>query len=622
MKPHAPGWLMKKDQKNVHRIKQVRNRLLLFPLSTMVLLALLFYLCLSTIEKSFLQLTGKSAMAADRTREFIVGQYKTMAEMIASRAMDEFAGLDAKGIQDMIGRLVRPDALFEVVVTNIHGDFIGGNRSTYDNRSDDLLQSLLEPHAASTENWTPQNRQVAAPLKVQNQILGWVFVYPDMIGIERIIAEQKLDHQEIEEGAHLSIMVILGIFVVLGSMLSYLLYRLAYAALMGDVKKRIAAEYYYAESEANLARAQELTHIGNWKYDTVSGKFKVSRELLKIFALEQKAGSKVYPLTVLRRIPPKHRGPLIEKLRSCTRENKRDSLEIQIDIAGGAGRYLSVIFDHGSHRGSKSTHLFGTVQDITGRIVADQNNKQIQYALYQSSKMASLGLMSASIVHELKNPLTAVMGYAELLHSPQQKGLDTKVVAEKMIVAAGRMRAVVDHLRSYSREEKDTDWQRIDPNGPIRSALQFLLHLAKREDISYELALAEDLPCIKGNGSMLESVFQNLVTNSMDAFVDGKKGYDRVISVKSRLDGEQILIVYEDNAGGMSAEVAAKVFETFFTTKPAGKGTGLGMAITLDIIKEHGGTITVHSELNKGTRFEISLPVHRQETDRSSSQAA
>jgi signal transduction histidine kinase len=241
--------------------------------------------------------------------------------------------------------------------------------------------------------------------------------------------------------------------------------------------------------------------------------------------------------------------------------------------------------------------------------MAEQNHKQIQYALYQSSKMASLGLMSASIVHELKNPLTAVIGYAEILQSRQKSGVDNGVVADKMLGAAQRMRSVIDHLRSYCREDKDSDWDKLDPNGPVMSALNFLLHVAKREEVTYDLALESNLPSIKGNGSMLESVFQNLVTNSMDAFSEGKREGQRKISVRSYLENDQIVIVYEDNAGGMSDEVRAKIFEAFFTTKPVGKGTGLGMSITRDIIKEHGGTITVASEINKGTRFEIRLPV-------------
>ena len=603
----------------MQRIQQVRNRLLIFPLSTMVLLVLLFYFSLLMVQKSFQLQSEKTGQLNERFNEFIIEQNRVIAEAVARGGLYD----PAKPLTSMIEKISvgngQAKGYYKVVFTDEVGNFIGGSRATYDDQRGHILQRIARYPADD-----PSAQRVSfitTPIMSQAKIVGWSLVYLDMNNVERLMAEHDYDHHEIEEQTQLSIMVTMGIFIIVGSMLSFLLYRLAYAALMGDVKKRITAEYYYAESEANLARAQELTHIGNWKYDPSNGKLKVSRELLKILDIQQKNGTRIYPLTLMRRVAAEERQHLAGKIRECLKERKNDSLEIQIEIGGTTARHLLVIFDHGMSRENKSIHLFGTVQDITGRIVAEQNHKQIQYALYQSSKMASLGLMSASIVHELKNPLTAVIGYAEILQSRQKTGVDNGVVADKMLGAAQRMRSVIDHLRSYCREDKDSDWEKLDPNGPVMSALNFLHHLAKREDVAYDLALGTDLPSINGNGSMLESVFQNLVTNSIDAFSEGKGGSKKVISVRSCLEDDQIVIVYEDNAGGMNDAVRTKIFEAFFTTKPVGKGTGLGMSITRDIIKEHGGTINVASEIDKGTRFEIRLPVP-QSASQPSTQAA
>ena len=446
-----------------------------------------------------------------------------------------------------------------------------------------------------------RNRLIAFPMS-NIVLLSLLFFFTHLIG-QRAAAY---------DGVVLAILTVIGVFVLITVLVSYLLYRITYTALLNDAKKRIAAEYYFAESEANLARVQQLTHTGNFKYQLSSGRLRVSRELLRILGIRKKNSSRVVPLTVMRHVSPEVRQQITRKVRECVRDKKRDTLEIAVTVAG-VSRRLSLIFDLGFARDKKTPHLFGTVQDVSEQVAAEQNTKQIQGALYQSAKMASLGLMSASIVHELKNPLTAVLGYAELLHTqPAGTGAHAKIT-EKLLHAAGRMKAVVDHLRTYCREDKEEDWVPIQPNGAIMGALQFLQHLAKREDISYELTLQADLPVIRGSAILLESVFQNLVVNSIDAYAELQQRAERMIKVTSLLQGGKVVIIYEDNAGGMSKEVVDKIFETFFTTKPAGKGTGLGMAITQNIIKEHGGTIKVESESGSGTRFTITLPPYAKE---------
>ncbi len=247
---------------------------------------------------------------------------------------------------------------------------------------------------------------------------------------------------------------------------------------------------------------------------------------------------------------------------------------------------------------------------------SDMERQDIQGQLVQSAKLASIGTLASGVAHELKNPPTSVMGYARLIEKDDLNNDHTRERAEKMLTSATRMEKIIDHLRTYARESKREDWQRINVNDAITNSLVLLKKQMERKGISLLVNLSFDLEKIWGDVTQLESCFQNLLTNSRDSFQDVGDERERKISITSRNGPKHVIINYKDNAMGMDSDTLARMFDPFFTTKAQGKGTGLGMSITMGIVESHRAMIEVKSTEGYGTEFSLKFPFDRRKRPR------
>jgi len=237
--------------------------------------------------------------------------------------------------------------------------------------------------------------------------------------------------------------------------------------------------------------------------------------------------------------------------------------------------------------------------------------KKMQAQIIQTSKLASIGTLAAGIAHELNNPLTIVMGYSKInCHATNnlQKIVDGSI---KINRAAFRMKNIIDHLRTFARQSKQEDWQQININEVIENSLIFTQNGLKSENIAIELSLNQDIPYVWGDKTQLESVFQNLIANSKDAFQEITIDHQKSIQISTFLISEEkIGVTYQDNAFGMSKKTQEQIFDPFYTTKEVGKGTGLGMSIAHGIVESHRGQIALESIEGKGSKFSLSFPVY------------
>ncbi|MBF0360287.1 MAG: GHKL domain-containing protein [Oligoflexia bacterium] len=248
---------------------------------------------------------------------------------------------------------------------------------------------------------------------------------------------------------------------------------------------------------------------------------------------------------------------------------------------------------------------------FVSHLQAVKDKQIIQEQLIQSGKLASLGMMVAGIAHELNNPLFAIMALAQNI---QMKPQAEKVPlwAMQIVQSTERMDKVIKHLKIFSRKSDELSFKKINIHDPILEAHNLLAPLLKQENISIELKFKfattiSELKCF-GDAVQLESVFQNLISNSKDAFENIKDNRKKQITIETQLQEDNIIkIIYIDNAGGMPQEIMDKIFDPFFTTKGVGKGTGLGMSLSYEIIKQHSGKIFVKSTVGEGTTFEIFL---------------
>ena len=227
--------------------------------------------------------------------------------------------------------------------------------------------------------------------------------------------------------------------------------------------------------------------------------------------------------------------------------------------------------------------------------------KNAQNQLINSEMMASLGLLSAGINHEIKNPLNFVIGSVENLERSLNEGSLSNSSDYIRLVKDGlkRINNIVNSLNHLSHQSH-TESCPCDINNILDNCLIILQHTVNHNVIikkNYDRLL----PVI-GNSGKLHQVFLNLLTNAFQAIAD--KGE---VSVKTSQNNDQVMIKIKDDGVGIKAEDKQKIFEPFFTTKAAGVGTGLGLPLSLNIIKEHNGTINVTSN-DSGTEFEVVLP--------------
>ena len=243
--------------------------------------------------------------------------------------------------------------------------------------------------------------------------------------------------------------------------------------------------------------------------------------------------------------------------------------------------------------------------------------------LIQAGKMATLGEMSAGVAHELNQPLTVIGAGAGFLSKQVRRSreLDAKLVlevAEEIRGQVDRATKIINHLREFGRKG-DVERTLVDLAKPIRGVFHLMGRQLEVHDIGVKLDLADDLPRVWSDPNRLEQVFINLVINARDAIesrlVDDPNGEPGLIEIKVRAEDDSVTAVVTDNGTGMTQENMNRIFEPFYTTKPVGKGAGLGLSISYGIIRDYDGAIDVDSAPGRGTSFTITLPAAREETD-------
>lgn len=242
--------------------------------------------------------------------------------------------------------------------------------------------------------------------------------------------------------------------------------------------------------------------------------------------------------------------------------------------------------------------------------------KETQAQLVQAGKLAALGTLGAGVAHELNNPLTVVSAEADEMLDAAESGYWDKnliiVAAQNIKCHAERMRVIIDHIRQFARDDKNSEWLKLCINEPIKDSLILLRTQLENLGIELKLDLTENLPKIWGHHNKLESVFQNLITNAKDAFDSIKDGRKKQIIISTNVGSKnKIVVKVKDSASGIPKQILPNIFNPFFTTKDVGSGTGLGLSITHSNVREHGGEITVKSKEGEGTVFTLTFPLER-----------
>jgi PAS domain S-box-containing protein len=229
--------------------------------------------------------------------------------------------------------------------------------------------------------------------------------------------------------------------------------------------------------------------------------------------------------------------------------------------------------------------------------------QQAQSQLVQSAKMAAIGELSAGVAHELNNPLTSVLGFAELLLRDRDQDDATTENLSIIVHEAHRARDIVRNLLDFSRQTESFQ-RKADINEALGETLNLLRRQLRINHIELKEDFAQNLPLLPLAVGRIKQVFLNLITNALYAMPQGG-----TLTVSSRQVADEVAVRFADTGMGIPAQKLERIFEPFFTTKPVGQGTGLGLSVSLGIVQEHGGRITVESQVDEGSTFTVWFPV-------------
>ncbi len=275
-----------------------------------------------------------------------------------------------------------------------------------------------------------------------------------------------------------------------------------------------------------------------------------------------------------------------------------------------------------------STEIICKMNEELERKIQERSKElsETQAQLFQTSKLATLGEMSAGLAHEMNQPLGGIYLVAKHLRKLMERGqLSDKEIDSGLgdiEMSVKRMSKIITHIRTFARQDT-LHFVAVDVNETIDSAMSLLGEQLRLHGIQVLLELSPDLPDIIGEPFQLEQVWINLITNARDADDEKEKqisagslqitDYQKQITISThchlQAETPSVEICFDDNGIGLAAEHQVKIFEPFFTTKEVGKAMGLGLSISHGIIKSHKGTITAEGRAGAGTTVRVKLPI-------------
>jgi PAS domain S-box-containing protein len=274
---------------------------------------------------------------------------------------------------------------------------------------------------------------------------------------------------------------------------------------------------------------------------------------------------------------------------------------LEMTVYARGGRPVPVLFSGEVVTVGEEVLLVAMVLDISERKAVESLQRQLEAELQQSQKLESLGSLAGGIAHDMNNVLAAIQAVTQTLqmsYAADDRLVQSLATIEK---ASTRGRDLVKGLTNFARKDL-REPEPLDLNALVRDEMD-LLRRTTLQKVDLVLDLEDRLPWVVGERGILGSALMNLCVNALDAMPKGGS-----LTLRTRSLGGQVELAVADSGAGMDPAVLARAMEPFFTTKPVGKGTGLGLAMVYATVKAHGGTVTLQSEPGKGTQVRLCLP--------------
>ncbi len=302
------------------------------------------------------------------------------------------------------------------------------------------------------------------------------------------------------------------------------------------------------------------------------------------------------PLTEL--VAPSRRGALTTALEATLAGQQVDNLELPIMLYDGRVGQFSINLSPMRDEQGQVTSVVVVMTDITDAAM-------LQAKLMHTEKMAAVGQLVSGVAHEVNNPLTAILGFADLLMENPEVPDGVKKDLRVILQEAQRTKQIVQNLLSFARQ-MPPQRKSLQINSILRRTLQLRSYDFSSHGVEVIERLHGSLPEVVGDSHQLQQVFLNILNNAYDAVRE--TGRPARIEVETSLENKHVQITFRDNGNGII--YPERIFDPFFTTKEVGKGTGLGLSICYGIVREHGGEILSHNNSGReGATFTVRLPI-------------
>jgi C4-dicarboxylate-specific signal transduction histidine kinase len=372
--------------------------------------------------------------------------------------------------------------------------------------------------------------------------------------------------------------------------------------------ERAQDEAALKRSEAFLAQGQHLSSTGSfsWRVDTDDITF--SEELNRIFEFD--SDGRVSLEQIAARIHPEDTLLMAEKVEFARRTGGNLDYEIRLRLPDGSVKYLRTI-QHSSRSENGPLEYIGAVQDVTARRLSEQALERARSELAHVARVATLGALTASIAHEVNQPLSGIITNASTClrmldtNPPDLEG--ARETARRTIRDGNRASEVITRLRALFSKKEFTQ-EPLDLNEATREVIALSLSELQRNRVIVQSELADDLPPITGDRVQLQQVLLNLVRNASDAMVS-VEDRQRQLMIRTESEGsDHVRVTVRDAGVGIERHSMDKLFDAFYTTKSG--GMGMGLSVSRSIVERHRGRLWAEANDGPGATFAFSIPRH------------
>jgi PAS domain S-box-containing protein len=377
-----------------------------------------------------------------------------------------------------------------------------------------------------------------------------------------------------------------------------------------DIEDQKRAERALQRSETYLAEAQRLSNMGSFGWRIGAEEIFWSKETYRIMGFDETVKSTIGLL--LQRVHPEDRKLVQQQLDRALRGGPDYDYEYRLLMPDGDIKHLHVRA-HRQVDEADEEELVGALMDVTATRKAQEALQVAQTALAHVTRVSTLGEMSASIAHEVNQPLAAIVTNAEsslrwLSRQPpdiEEAGASIR----KIVTDAHRAGEVIRRIRKFSKKA-DPEMIRLDINEVVEEAVTLLRYEALRHGVAIQLDLDSRLLPVRGDRVQLQQVIINLAVNGMQAMTT-VQDRDRVLIMRTQPhQSDRVLVAVEDVGVGIKPENADRLFSAFYTTKP--DGLGMGLSICRSIIEAHGGRVWASPGTGPGMTFQFTVSAYGQ----------